>query len=65
MADGTTRTVTLEGVGCAETLCLRVRAGTVKVDSVWLDGLASMRAISHDADGPVEAIFKFRGGHRT
>jgi hypothetical protein len=62
MADGTARAVTVEGVGCAETMCSRVRVGTSKADTVWLDGLASMRAISHDADGSVKAIFKFRGG---
>jgi hypothetical protein len=62
MVDGSVRTVTLEGVGCAETMCSRVRAGTVKADSIWLDGLASMRAISDGADGSVKAVFEFRGG---
>ena len=62
MADGTARTATVQGVGCAETMCSRVRVGTAKADSVWLDGLVTMLAISHDVDGPVKAIFKFRGG---
>jgi hypothetical protein len=31
-------------------------------DSVWLDGLASVREISHEPDGPVKAIIKFRDG---
>jgi len=31
-------------------------------DGLWLDGLASVREISHDPDGPVAATFKFRDG---
>jgi hypothetical protein len=62
MASGTTRNITLEGVGCTESLCSRVLATDVKADSVWLDGLASVREISHNADGPVTAIFTFRDG---
>jgi hypothetical protein len=62
MADGTARTVTLRGVGCPSSMCSRVRARDMKADNVWLDGLASVREISHDADGPVKATFKFRNG---
>jgi hypothetical protein len=31
-------------------------------DSVWLDGLASVRAISHDTNGSVKAVFAFKNG---
>jgi hypothetical protein len=62
MADGTDRSITLRGVGCTTSMCSRVRAMDMKADSLWLDGLASVREISHDPDGPVKAIFKFRDG---
>jgi hypothetical protein len=62
MADGTARTLTLQGVGCTERICSRVRATDMKADSVWLDGLASVREISREADGPVTAVLKFRNG---
>jgi len=62
MADGTARTITLQGVGCTESLCSRVRARDMKAESVWLDGLASVREISHNADGPVKAVFTFKDG---
>lgn len=62
MANGTARTVTVQGVGCAVSMCSRVRAKDISADSVWLDGLASVREISHNADGPVTAIFTFRAG---
>jgi len=62
MADGTARAVTLQGVGCAISMCSRVRANAIQADSVWLDGLASVREISHNADGPVNVIFIFRDG---
>ena len=62
MVDGTTRSVTLRGVGCPSSMCSRVRARDIKADSLWLDGLASVREISHEADGPVKAMFKFRDG---
>ena len=61
--DGMTRTVTLKGVGCAESICSRVAMRNVKTDSIWLDGLASVRRISRDsAAGPVKVVFKFRNG---
>src|SRR5580704_3050994 len=56
MLDGTTRKMTIQGVGCTESLCSRVRAKDTTTDSVWLDGLASVRTVSHDAEGPVKAI---------
>jgi hypothetical protein len=62
MTDGTVRTVTLQGVGCPVGMCSRVRARDIREDSLWLDGLASVREISHDAGGPVRAKFKFRDG---
>ena len=62
MADGTTRRLTLEGVGCTESMCSRVRAKDTKADDVWLDGLASIRAISHEPTGPVTAVFTFKDG---
>jgi hypothetical protein len=62
LADGTARTVIIRGVGCPTSMCSRVRARDIKADSVWLDGLASVREISHDSDGPVKAMFKFRDG---
>jgi hypothetical protein len=31
-------------------------------DSVWIDGLASIRAISHETEGLVKALFTFRDG---
>lgn len=62
MADGTARAVTLRGVGCPTSMCSRVRARDTHTDSLWLDGLASVREISQDADGPVKATFKFRDG---
>jgi hypothetical protein len=62
MVDGTARNITLRGVGCAISMCSRVRAMGMTADGLWLDGLASVREISHDPDGPVAATFKFRDG---
>jgi hypothetical protein len=62
MADGTAHTITLRGVGCPISMCSRVRARDINADSVWLDGLASVRGISANAEGPVKAVFKFRDG---
>jgi hypothetical protein len=36
MADGTDRRVTLQGVGCTESMCSRVRVRDTKADDVWL-----------------------------
>jgi hypothetical protein len=60
--DGTARTVTLQGVGCSISMCSRVRAKDANTDDVWLDGLSSVRQISHDSHGSVQAIFRFRNG---
>ena len=62
MADGTSRAITLQGVGCTAGICSRVRATDVKADSVWLDGLASVREISHETEGPIKALFTFKDG---
>jgi hypothetical protein len=61
MADGTTKAVTLEGVGCTAAMCSRVRARESNSDSIWLDGLTSIRKI-HDANGIVQATFTFKNG---
>ena len=63
MQDGSIRSVTLQGVGCASSMCSRVRARSTEADKVWLDGLASVSAISsQDATGPVSATFTFKDG---
>ena len=43
-------------------MCSRVRATDVKTESVWLDGLASVRDISHETEGPIRALFTFKDG---
>jgi hypothetical protein len=60
MADGTVRAVKLEGVGCPQGMCSRVKARE-QANSIWLDGLQSVSGISHAA-GPVNATFKFKNG---
>ena len=62
MTDGTSRVITLQGVGCTAGMCSRVRATDVKTESVWLDGLASVRDISHETKGPIKALFTFKDG---
>lgn len=62
MLNGAVRTMTIQGVGCTERLCSRVRAKDTTADTVWLDGLASIRAISHETEGPVRALFTLRNG---
>jgi hypothetical protein len=62
MTDGTCHTIILQGVGCAEGMCSRVRVGDTKTDPVWLDRLASVREISQNADGSVHAVLTFKDG---
>jgi hypothetical protein len=62
MVDGITHTIILQGVGCTESICSRVRAKDTNADDVWLDGLASIREISHQATGPVTAVLTFKDG---
>jgi hypothetical protein len=60
MADGTVRAIKLEGVGCPQGMCSRVKARE-QANIIWLDGLASVRGISHTA-GPITATFRFKDG---
>lgn len=62
LTDGTQRTATLQGVGCTESMCSRVRAVDSHADSVWLDGLTCVRDISHNPSGRIHAVFTFRDG---
>ena len=62
MVDGSTKIVTLEGVGCPTGVCSRVKAKESKAKSIWLDGVASVREISQNEAGPVTATFKFKDG---
>ena len=63
LADGTIRSVTLQGVGCRSGMCSRVRARSTNAESMWLDGLVSVSTISSgDASGPVETILRFKDG---
>jgi hypothetical protein len=60
--DGTQGTITLQGVGCTESMCSRVVVGCVKTDSLWLDSLTSISDISPNRDGSVKAVFTFKSG---
>jgi hypothetical protein len=60
--DGTQRTITLEGVGCKESMCSRVVVGCVKTEGPWLDSLTSIRNIIPNHDGSVNVTFRFRNG---
>jgi hypothetical protein len=62
MTDGTAWAITLQGVGCSIAMCSRVRARDSKANNVWLDGLASVRDISHNASGPIQASLRFKDG---
>jgi hypothetical protein len=62
MSDGTCHRITVQGVGCAEGMCSRVRIRDSKTGGVWLDGLASVRDISQIAEGPGHAVFIFKDG---
>jgi hypothetical protein len=43
-------------------MCSRVRIKDDKTGGVWLDGLASVRDISQNAEGPIHAVFTFKDG---
>jgi hypothetical protein len=60
MADGSVRALNLEGVGCTQSMCSRVKARE-QANSIWLDGIASVDHISRTA-GPVTAMFRFKDG---
>ena len=62
MTDGTCHSITLQGVGCSQGMCSRVRVKDTETNNVWLDGLASVSDISQNADGPVHAILTFKDG---
>ena len=62
MTDGTCHSITLQGVGCPQGMCSRVRVRDTGTNSVWLDGLASVSNISQNANGPVNATFAFKDG---
>ena len=62
LANGVTRTVTLEGVGCSETMCSRVAVrstagGDSRVTRTWLDAIAAIKEIT-----PETAMFVMRDG---
>jgi hypothetical protein len=60
--DGTQRIITIEGVGCNESMCSRVVVNCVKTEGPWLDSLASIRDITPNHDGSVNVTFRFRDG---
>jgi hypothetical protein len=62
MTDGTTRRVVVQGVGCPEAMCSRVRAKDSNDETVWLDQLVSVQDISRNTSGAVRAALKFRNG---
>ena len=62
LADGTRHSATLQGVGCTEAMCSTVRAQDNHADSIWLDGLASVRRISGAASGPLQVLLVFKDG---
>jgi hypothetical protein len=60
--DGSTRTVTLEGVGCPVAMCSRVAVntrakGTGQIEKIWLDSISSIQDITGG-----EALFVFKDG---
>jgi hypothetical protein len=65
MLDGTQRSVALQGVGCNESICSRIVVGCVRSEGLWLDSLASVRNISPDANGTINAVFDFKDGGET
>jgi len=60
---GSTRTVILQGVGCATSICSRVAVRDINTNAIWLEGLSSISDISRDtAAGSVKAVFRFKNG---
>ena len=62
LLDGTTQRITLDGVGCSETLCSRIAVaakakGDRRVNSIPLDSIAAVKDITKDG-----ALFVFRDG---
>ena len=60
MADGSVKRVTLEGVGCPSGLCSRVKARELD-NVIWLDGLKSIKNISHTV-GAVAVTLAYKDG---
>ena len=61
-ADGSARTVTLEGVGCSEALCSRVAVrtraeGESRVTRTWLDTITAIKDITSET-----ALFVLKDG---
>lgn len=66
LTDGTQQTAILQGVGCKESMCSRVRAQEWTWDGFWLDNLASIRHISGGQSGPLQVLLGFKnGGERS
>ena len=62
LANGSSRTVNLEGVGCSEAICSRVavrsrREGDSRVTNTWLDTIAAIKDITSDG-----ALFVLKNG---
>ena len=62
LANGSSRTVSLEGVGCSEEICSRVavrsrREGDSRVTNTWLDTIAAIKDITSDG-----ALFVLKNG---
>jgi hypothetical protein len=62
LADGHSRTISLEGVGCSEALCSRVAVrsrpeGGSRVTKTWLDAIATIKDITS-----VGALFVLKDG---
>jgi hypothetical protein len=62
LTDGSSRTVTLEGVGCSETMCSRVAVrskadGDSRVTRTWLDAIATIKDITSEG-----ALFVLKNG---
>jgi hypothetical protein len=62
LLNGTTRTVTLEGVGCSSRMCSRISvngtlAGASVVSRTWLDSISMIRDVTRD-----DALLVFKDG---
>jgi hypothetical protein len=62
LANGSSRTVTLEGVGCSQTMCSRVAVrskadGDSRVTRTWLDTIAAIKDVTSE-----DALFVLRNG---
>ena len=62
LVNGSSRTVSLEGVGCSEELCSRVAVcsrpeGNSRVTKTWLDSIAAIKDITPDG-----ALFVLKDG---